>query len=298
MLDYTYEDYKEYVDEHLLDFIPDIDHKSITLYDAMKYSLSAGGKRIRPVLLLAACDFCGGKIEEALPYACAIEYIHTYSLIHDDLPCMDDDDLRRGVPTNHKVFGEDIATLAGDGLLSAAFEAMNRDMLLYFDDAKALHNRVRAMYEICKGSGVTGMLAGQIADVESENKNCSVEMLEYIHLNKTSALLVAAVRTGARIAGCDAQTLDNLTTYAENLGLAFQIRDDILDVEGNVEELGKKTGMDEALNKATYPSLFGLERAKERLEELTDDAIDAVAQYYDNAEVFTKLAEALAIRGN
>ena len=182
MLDYTYEDYREYVEEHLLDFIPDIDHKSITLYEAMKYSLTAGGKRIRPVLLLAACDFCGGKIEEALPYACAIEYIHTYSLIHDDLPCMDDDDLRRGVPTNHKVYGEAMATLAGDGLLSVAFEAMNRDMLLYFDDAKALNNRVRAMYEISKGAGVTGMVAGQVADVESENKSCSVEMLEYIDL--------------------------------------------------------------------------------------------------------------------
>ena len=298
MLDYTYEDYKEYVEEHLLDFIPDIDHKSITLYEAMKYSLTAGGKRIRPVLLLAACDFCGGKIEEALPYACAIEYIHTYSLIHDDLPCMDDDDLRRGVPTNHKIYGEAMATLAGDGLLSVAFEAMNRDMLLYFDDAKALNNRVRAMYEISKGAGVTGMVAGQVADVESENKSCSVEMLEYIDLTKTSALLVAAVRAGARIAGCDADTLNDLTAFAENLGLAFQIRDDILDVEGSVEDLGKTTGKDEAQNKCTYPALFGMDEAKERLEELTQAALDSVAHYYDNAELFTKLAQALAIRGN
>ena len=136
MEDYKYDDYKGIIEEHLADFLPDIDHKSITLYDSMKYSLLAGGKRIRPVLLLAACDFCGGKIEEALPYACAIEYIHTYTLIHDDLPCMDNDDLRRGVPTNHKVYGDAVATLAGDGLQSAAYEAMQRDMLLYLDDPR------------------------------------------------------------------------------------------------------------------------------------------------------------------
>ena len=146
MTDNTFNDYRELLEEHLLDFIPDVDHKSITLYESMKYSLSAGGKRIRPVLLLAACDFCGGSITEALPYACAIEYIHTYSLIHDDLPCMDNDDLRRGVPTNHKVYGDAVATLAGDGLQSAAFEAMNTDMLMYFDDGDALKRRIRAAY--------------------------------------------------------------------------------------------------------------------------------------------------------
>lgn len=131
MRDYTFDQYRQFFEEHILDFLPDIDHKSITLYDSMKYSVTAGGKRIRPVLLLAACDFCGGSIEEALPYACAIEYIHTYSLIHDDLPCMDNDDLRRGIPTNHKVYGEDVATLAGDGLQAAAFESMTKDMLLF-----------------------------------------------------------------------------------------------------------------------------------------------------------------------
>ena len=194
MVDQNYENYLAIVNEHILDFLPEIDNKSITLYDSMKYSLMAGGKRLRPVLLLGACEMCGGDVNAAIPYACAIEYVHTYSLIHDDLPCMDDDDLRRGIATNHKVYGEDIATLAGDGLLNSAFEAMYRDMFLYFDDPDALKARVRAAYEIAKGAGCTGMIAGQVADVESEGKACSPEMLDYIHLNKTAALITAAVR--------------------------------------------------------------------------------------------------------
>ncbi len=297
MKEYTFDDYKELVEEHLMDFIPDVDHKSITLYESMKYSLASGGKRIRPVLLLAACDFCGGKIEEALPYACAIEYIHTYSLIHDDMPCMDNDDLRRGVPTNHKVYGEAVATLAGDGLQSAAYEAMNRDMFLYFDDINALKKRIKASYEISKGSGCRGIVAGQIADIEAEDKSCSMEMLDYIHLTKTAALIVAAVRAGAHLGNADDETLANLTVFAENLGLAFQICDDILDVEGREEEMGKKAGMDSINKKATYPALYGIEQSKERLATLTETAIDALGQYYDNAEVFTKLAKTLAVRG-
>ncbi|MCL1982645.1 MAG: polyprenyl synthetase family protein, partial [Clostridiales bacterium] len=188
--------YKKMVEEHLLDFLPEIDHKSIVVYEAMKYSLAAGGKRLRPVLLLGACEFCGGDIKGALPYACAIEYIHTYSLIHDDLPAMDDDELRRGLPTNHKVYGDAIAILAGDGLLSSAFEAMSKDMLLYFDDVANLKKRVSALYEIAKGCGCRGMIAGQIADVEAVGKQCSREMLDYIHCNKTAALITAAVKAG------------------------------------------------------------------------------------------------------
>lgn len=298
MTDFTFENYREYFEEHLTDFIPDVDHKSITLYEAMKYSLSARGKRIRPVLLLATCDFCGGKIEEALPYACALEYIHTYSLIHDDLPCLDNDDLRRGIPTNHKVYGDATATLAGDGLLNTAFESMYGDILYYMDDADAMKRRIRAAYEIAKGAGIRGMIAGQIADMESENQAGSAEMLDYVHLTKTAALIIAAVRAGAMIAGADKETLTNLTEYAENLGLAFQICDDILDVEGDEEKLGKKTGMDSDRGKLTYPALFGIEKSKERLRELTDAALAAVGVYYDNAEVFSKLAEDLAVRGN
>ncbi len=297
MKEYSFEDYKELVEEHLMDFIPEVDHKSITLYESMKYSLTAGGKRIRPVLLLAACDFCGGNVEEALPYACAIEYIHTYSLIHDDLPCMDDDDLRRGIPTNHKVYGEAMAVLAGDGLQSAAFEAMNRDMILYFDNADALKKRIKASYEISRGSGCRGIVAGQVADMEAMDKSFSKEMLDYIHLSKTAALIVAAVRAGAYLGNPDSETLDNLTIFAESLGLAFQIRDDILDVEGSEEEMGKKAGMDCKNKKATYPALHGIDESRRRLQELTDTATDALKQYYDNAEVFTKLANQLAVRG-
>ena len=297
MRDYTFDQYRELVENHILDFLPDIDPKSITLYDSMKYSVTAGGKRIRPVLVLAACDFCGGSIEEALPYACAIEYIHTYSLIHDDMPCMDDDDLRRGVPTNHKVYGEAVATLAGDGLQSAAYEAMNRDMLLYLDDPAALNKRVRACYEICKGSGCRGIVAGQVADIEAEGSQCSREMLDYIHITKTAALIIAAVRAGAYLGNADEKTLEDLTVFAENLGLAFQICDDILDVIGEEAMLGKKTGADAANNKATYPSIVGLDESKERLEDLTNRAIDALSDYYDNAELFVKLAKDLETRG-
>lgn len=291
------EQYRKLIEDHILDFLPDIDHKSITLYESMKYSLTAGGKRIRPILLLAAAEFTGCKVEAAVPYACAIEYIHTYSLIHDDMPCMDDDDLRRGVPTNHKVYGEAMATLSGDGLQSAAFEAMTKDMFLYMDDEVALKNRVRAAHEIVKGSGCRGMVAGQVADIENENRVCSGEMLDYIHLNKTAALIVASIRAGAMLGGADTKTLNDLTIYAENLGLAFQIADDILDIIGSEEDMGKKSGVDSAKHKSTYPALYGLEASKAKLMELTDTAIEALADYYDNAEFFVELAKYLAVRG-
>lgn len=282
--DRKYNDYKEIIEQHILDCLPEIDQKSITLFDAMKYSLSSGGgKRLRPVLLMASCEFCGGDINMALPYALAIEYIHTYSLIHDDLPAMDDDDFRRDLPTNHKVFGEAVAILAGDGLLSSAFEAMNKDMLLYFDDAGCLKCRVKASYEIAKGAGCRGMIAGQISDIELASKNVSNELLEYIHVNKTAALIVAATRAGAHLGKADENTLRNLTDYAECLGLAFQICDDILDAENSKD-------------KCNYVSANGLEKSKKRVLELTDNAFQIMAPYYDNAEFFNKLANNLAIR--
>lgn len=289
--------YKDLIEEHILDLLPEIDHKSITLYDAMKYSLTAGGKRVRPILLLAACEFAGGKLEAALPYACAIEYIHTYSLIHDDLPAMDDDPLRRGVPTNHIIFGDAMAILAGDGLQAAAYETMAKDKMMYFDNVAELKRRSRASYEITKGAGCRGMVAGQVADIESENKACSGEMLDYIHLTKTAALIVAAVRAGAQLGGADDEMLSRLTIYAENLGLAFQICDDILDVEGVEQEMGKKTGADSEKQKSTYPALYGIEASKERLRELTESAVEALAPYYDNAEFFNEFAKELATRG-
>ena len=284
-----FNEYKDLIEEHLLDFIPNIDTKSSTLYDSMKYSLTAGGKRIRSVLLLAACEFAGGNANEALPYACAIEYIHTYSLIHDDLPAMDNDDLRRGVPTNHKVYGDGVAVLAGDGLLNSAFEVMNMDMLLHFDDLHELQKRINASYTIAKSSGVRGMVAGQVSDIESEHKQCSNEMLEYIHLNKTGALIAGAIRAGLYLGGASEEMLKDMTIYAENMGLAYQIADDILDVLGNEEETGKKTGADAQNEKVTYVSLNGLEKSEERLKELTDNAVKAIAGYYDNAEFFREL---------
>ncbi len=293
-----YEDYKKMIDEHLLDFIPNIDNKSISLYEAMKYSLTAGGKRIRPVLLLAACDFAGGDVREALPYACAMEYIHTYSMIHDDLPAMDNDDLRRGLPTNHKVYGEALAILAGDGLLTSAFEAMNKDLMLYFDDAEKMAKRIRAINAIAKGAGCRGMVAGQVSDIEGENNEYSNEMLEYIHINKTGALIIAAIKAGLYLGNPSKDMLSDLDIYSENLGLAYQIADDILDEIGDPKELGKAIGSDKKQHKNTYTSINGLDAAFARLEQLTDDALEAIAPYYDNAEFFRNMALQLKTRKN
>ena len=297
-MDRHYEDYKKIIDEHLLDFIPNIDNKSISLYESMKYSLTAGGKRIRPVLLLAACDFAGGDIREALPYACAMEYMHTYSMIHDDLPAMDNDDLRRGLPTNHKVYGEALAILAGDGLLTSAFEAMNKDLMLYFDDAEKMAKRIRAINAIAKGAGCRGMVAGQVSDIEGESNEYSNEMLEYIHINKTGALIIAAIKAGLYLGNPSKDMLSNLDIYSENLGLAYQIADDILDEIGDPKELGKSIGSDKKQHKNTYASLNGLDAAFARLKQLTDDALEAIAPYYDNAEFFRDLALQLKTRRN
>lgn len=285
----SYEEYKEIVNSHLMDFIPNIDNKSLSLYESMKYSLTAGGKRLRPVLLLASCEFAGGNIREALPYACAIEYIHTYSLIHDDLPAMDNDDLRRGIPTNHKVYGEAIAILAGDGLLTSAFEAINKDMMMYFDSPEKITKRVNAAYQIASGAGCRGMVAGQLSDIEAENAVASNEMLEYIHLNKTAALFKSAIKAGLYLGNYNDKMITDMSKYADNLGLAYQIADDILDVVGNPEELGKQTGSDEKKHKNTYTSINGLDAAYKRLEELTSGAVAAIEDYYDNAEFFRDL---------
>ena len=281
------------VEENLVGFLPEVDHKSITLHDSMAYSLSAGGKRLRPVLLLATCELFGMNPKEALPYACAIEYIHTYSLIHDDLPAMDNDDLRRGKPTNHKVYGDAMAILAGDGLLHSAFEVMTKDMLLYFDQPEKLQHRAQAAYEIARRSGVRGMVAGQVADIESENKQCSREMLDYIHLNKTAQLITAAVMAGSALAGISFEDRKSMSTFGEALGLAFQIIDDYLDVCGNQDEMGKPVGSDAKLNKSTYASLYGIEATVQRANELLDRADEIIAPYYDQAEVFHAVIEQL-----
>lgn len=295
-MDRSYAEYKEIVNAHLMDFIPNIDNKSLSLYESMKYSLLVGGKRLRPVLLLASCEFAGGSIREAIPYACAVEYIHTYSLIHDDLPAMDNDDLRRGIPTNHKVYGDAIAILAGDGLLTTAFEVISKDMMLYFDSPEKMMKRVNAAYQIASGAGCQGMVAGQVSDIEAENAIASNEMLEYIHLNKTAALFKASIKAGLYLGDYDDKMITDMSKYADNLGLAYQIADDILDVVGNKEELGKNTGSDEKRHKNTYTSINGLDEARRRLEELTSGAVEAIADYYDNAEFFRDLVLELAER--
>lgn len=289
-----FNDYKNIADEHLLDFMPSVDERSITVYNAMKYSLEAGGKRLRPVLVLAACDFCGGDIKDALPYAVAMEYIHTYSLIHDDLPCVDNDELRRGKPTNHVVFGEAMATLAGDGLLNSAFEIMLADMK-ETEDTTLLKRKLQASNTIGNAAGCLGMIAGQVSDIEAEGKHVSVEMLDYINRNKTGTIIKAAVQAGAYIGGADPKLFDDLTEYAKALGLAFQIRDDILDVTGTVEELGKNVGHDEETNKSTYPAIFGLEESEKRLDEINRHAL-SIIEKYPEAGFFRELVGMMANR--
>ena len=245
----SFEEYRSLINSHLTDLLPDLPDESKVLREAMAYSLEVGGKRLRPVLLLAACEFAGGDTEEALPYALALEYIHTYSLIHDDLPAMDNDDLRRGRPTNHKVYGEAMAILAGDGLLSSAAETVTGEPLKYRDDPEAMYCHARAAHEIMSRAGASGMVAGQTADVTGENSKASAELVRYIEEHKTADLIAAPVRAGLMIAGADEGTLGSFTVYATDLGIAFQILDDILDIEGDTELMGKTLGKDEAAGK-------------------------------------------------
>ncbi len=289
----AYQELKLLVEEHMLDFLPEIEPMSRTLQEAMSYSLSAGGKRIRPVLLLAACRLAGGDLSFALPFACAAEYIHTYSLIHDDLPAMDDDDLRRGKPTNHIVYGEAMAILAGDGLLAAAYELMTKQMLMYLDDSHSLRRMAGACYELSKGSGVRGMIAGQVADIEAEGKDCSKEMLAFIHNNKTAALIKAVLLAGCTLGGGSSSLREDLHFYGENVGLAFQIVDDILDVMGDESELGKRTKSDAEAGKATFPACFGIEDAKLKAAELLEEAREHMLKYEDDAEIFNYLIDFL-----
>ena len=284
---------KNLINDHILDFMPVIDQKVNTLYDSMRYSLTAGGKRIRPVLMMAAGLMCGEKEEFLLPFACAAEFIQTYSLIHDDLPAMDNDDYRRGMLTNHKVYGEDIAILAGDALLSASYEVMGKQMLLFLDDEDRLKRLTRALFELTKGTGVRGMVAGQVADVENEGKACSEEMLTFIHANKTAAFIKSVTLAGGYLGGADEQLLSDLHTYGEHVGLAFQIVDDILDIIGDEKTLGKKTHVDAQLDKATFPALYGLEKSVELAMGHLAKARDAMEKYYDEAEVFNYIIDFL-----
>jgi geranylgeranyl diphosphate synthase type II len=271
-------------------FLPRENAKPTTLHRAMRYSIFAGGKRMRPALCLAAAEACGGKIDEALPLACAIECVHTYSLIHDDLPAMDNDDFRRGKPTNHKVFGEGIAILAGDALLTQAFEitASARGWRRY--PHKVL------VAELAQASGSLQLIAGQVADLEGEGKKISAADLKYIHERKTSALLCCSVRLGGMSANCTEAQLKALTAFGYNVGLAFQIIDDILDITQTTEQLGKTAGKDSKAAKATYPSVLGLEKSRDIAIDLTGKAFNALKGFKGKARALEALADYLLRR--
>jgi len=258
--------------ERALDrYLPKADAKPATLHRAMRYSLFAGGKRLRPILCLAAAEACGGKIPNALPLACALECIHTYSLVHDDLPSMDDDDFRRGRPTCHKVFGDGIAILAGDALLTIAFEIVSNAKPTSRYDTSIL------LREIAVAAGSQRLIAGQVADLEAEGKNVKRDQLQFIHENKTAAILKSSVRLGAMSANADARKLSAVTRFGQRLGLAFQIIDDILDVTQTSEILGKSAGKDIAAKKATYPAVIGLEKSRAEARRLTRQAHKALS---------------------
>ena len=257
-----------------------------SLFEAMRYSLLAGGKRIRPILVLEFCRVCGGQWEKALPFAAAIEMIHTYSLIHDDLPCMDNDDYRRGRLTNHKVFGEAQAVLAGDALLTAAFStAVSADA-----DAET---KVAVVRILADSAGACGMVGGQILDIDGEGKKLTQEQVYDIHRLKTGALISAACCMGAAAGGASVEQMEAARSYAESIGLAFQIRDDMLDVLGDAKKLGKATGVDG--NKNTFVSLYGLDRCRELIEEENEKALKAL-QSFDDRDFLENLAEMLASR--
>lgn len=282
----------DYIEKLLKEYMPEEKGYQKTIFEAMNYSLKAGGKRLRPILTLEACRIVGGNEEDAIPFAIAIEMIHTYSLIHDDLPALDNDDLRRGRPTNHKVYGDAMAILAGDGLLNYAFEIMLKSSIGKENPAKYLN----AINEIAKSSGVYGMIGGQVVDIESEDKKIEMEKLDFIHLNKTAAIIVGCMRAGAIIGDATEKQLENITKYAKNIGLSFQIADDILDITGDESKLGKKVGSDIDNNKSTYPSLIGLEKSKEIANDLINEAKTRISNIKGDTEFLNDLAEYIVAR--
>ena len=282
------------VEQALQAALPDEGAWPATIHRAARYSLAAGGKRIRPVLVLASGEAVGGVREELMPLACAVEMIHTYSLIHDDLPAMDDDDLRRGKPTSHKVFGEAIAILAGDALLTRAFELL-ADVPDAWDESR-LRRRQRATAILAQACGTTGLIGGQVMDLESEGRAIGAADLERLHRAKTGALLSACVRGGALLAGAGPVELAALERYARAIGLAFQVVDDVLDATESAERLGKTAGKDQTAHKATYVSVHGLSRARELARELGREALDAIAPLGPRADLLAAIARQVVDR--
>jgi len=263
------------VDEALERALPPESQAPATLHRAMRYSIFAGGKRLRPVLVIAGAEAVGGRMEPVLPAACALEMIHTYSLIHDDLPAMDNDDYRRGRPTSHKVFGEAMAILAGDGLLTHAFRLL-ADCWRPDLDGAVLRD---VLVDLSDAAGSDGMVGGQVADLEAEGKKVGADVLDYIHLHKTAALIRASITVGARLSGAGGDTLRALAVAVQALGLAFQIVDDMLDVTATSAELGKTAGKDQAQQKATYPAVHGIEVSRRRAQALVADAHAALESF-------------------
>ncbi|MEK7715811.1 MAG: polyprenyl synthetase family protein, partial [candidate division NC10 bacterium] len=280
-------DRRALVDAALERFLPPEDTPPPTVHRAMRYSVMAGGKRLRPILVIAGAEAVGGTPATVMPAACALELIHTYSLIHDDLPAMDDDDYRRGRLTNHKVFGEAIAILAGDALLTLAFRLV-ADNTALVSDARVLRDVVA---ELADAAGTSGMVGGQVVDIESEGKAITAETLEYIHRHKTAALIRASLRVGALLAGGDGKAVAAIGEAGSDLGLAFQIVDDILDVEGSLEELGKTAGSDERKQKATYPALHGLEASRRQAKMLIERAKQRLGGFGARAVPLQALAD-------
>lgn len=264
------------------------------VFDAMSYSLMAGGKRLRPLIMLLACEMCGGNAEDAMPFACAMEMIHTYSLIHDDLPAMDNDDLRRGMPTNHVKFDEATAILAGDALLNMAFEITS----MYENEKISDKNILKAVSVLARSAGARGMIGGQIIDMESENKKLTIDELKNLHALKTGAIIRASGVCGAILAGADEKERTAVDEYCRNLGIAFQIRDDILDVVGNEAVLGKRTGSDVQNNKNTYVSLTSIDEADKMAADYTEKAKKAIEPFGQRAQMLLQLADYLTDRNN
>jgi geranylgeranyl diphosphate synthase, type II len=278
------------IDRALDRYLPKQNVKPATIHKAMRYSLFAGGKRLRPILCLAAAEACGGRVENALPLACAMECIHTYSLVHDDLPSMDNDDFRRGRPTCHKIFGDGIAVLAGDALLTIAFEIVSRAKFSRRYDMSTL------LREVAVAAGSRKLIAGQVADLEAEGKRATREDLRYIHENKTAAILTASVCLGAMSANATSKELAAMTKFGRALGLAFQVIDDILDVTQTSEKLGKSAGKDITAKKATYPAVIGLDKSRAEAKRLTRKAHDDLSIFGAKAEPLHALANYLLER--
>lgn len=281
------QDRKKQIDTALTKLIPPESDYPPTLCKAMRYSVLGGGKRIRPILAMAAFEAVDGKGDGIIPFSCALELIHTYSLIHDDLPAMDDDDFRRGRPTVHRVFGEALAILTGDALLAEAFRTMSRGALEHGIDPEVA---VDIIHEISQAAGFSGLVGGQVVDLESEGRDVDLPTVEYIHTHKTGALILGSVRTGAKLGRTSCEMLEALSRYGGRIGLAFQVVDDILNIVGESSKLGKSVGSDEARKKATYPGVVGIEEAKHLAENLAEEAISYLAVFGSSAEPLREIA--------